>query len=670
MALEPGSQLRSFEVVALLGKGGVGLIVLLSALSAGIGRAGEREPSSGEWPAYGRTPGGHRHSPLEQIHTGNVAQLEEAWVYRTGELDRYEGTPTATRAAFEATPIMVERTLYLCTPTNRLIALDAASGQEKWTYDAEVDLDNWGYSETTCRGVSTWADPGTGQRLLYMGTIDGRLICVNAEYGKPCPGFGTAGVVDLAPGAGPVSRGCYPVSSPPAIIGDRVVVGGALCDNRTVLDGHGVVRAFDTRAGTLRWSWDPIPRQKGDPGYETWEGPMAHKTGGANAWAPLSADEERDLVFVPTSAPSPDYYGGERLGKNLHANSVVALRGSTGQVVWGYQTVHHDLWDFDIPMQPVLFTLERDGASVPAVAVGTKQGHIFVLNRESGEPLMEYEERPVPQTDVEGEKTAPTQPFPKKLPVFGLREVTAEDAWGLTDEDREAARKWIASLRSEGPFTPPSLKGSVMAPGNVGGFNWGGISYDPERGLLIGATNRIAAVIQLFPRQEADAVRQERSRRMTTEFAPMRETPYVMTRDYLLNIEKGMLPMTRPPWGTLAAVDLRTSRLAWEVPLGVMLDPADHPEAVDWGSINLGGPLTTAGGLVFIGATPDRFLRAFDSRNGTLLWQRQLPAAAHSVPMTYELDGRQYVVVAAGGHGKLDPNRLGDYVFAFAVPED
>ncbi|MEE8586836.1 MAG: PQQ-binding-like beta-propeller repeat protein, partial [Acidobacteriota bacterium] len=329
-----------------------------------------------------------------------------------------------------------------------------------------------------------------------------------------------------------------------------------------------------------------------------------------------------------------------------------------------------DLWDFDVPMQPVLFTLERGGRSTPAVVVGTKQGHIFVLHRETGRPLFEVEERAVPASDVEGEKASPTQPFPKGLPVFGLREVKPEDAWGLDDAGREAAREWIGSLRSEGPFTPPSLRGSIMTPSNVGGFNWGGLSYDSERGLLVGATNRVAAVIRLFPRKAADTARAGGSRRLSLEFAPMRETPFVMTRDYLINFDTGMVPMTKPPWGTLAAVDLRTGRLAWEVPLGIMIDPAKHPEAVDWGSLNLGGPLTTAGGLTFIGATPDQFLRAFDTASGRLIWQRRLPAAAHSVPMTYDLDGKQYLVVAAGGHGKLDPSKLGDYLIAFVLTDN
>jgi quinoprotein glucose dehydrogenase len=426
------------------------------------------------------------------------------------------------------------------------------------------------------------------------------------------------------------------------------------------------VRAYDARSGALRWSWDPIPRQPGEPGAETWRGPIALQTGSANVWPPISADPERDLVFLPTTSPSPDYYGGERRGQNLFANCVVALRASTGKLVWHFQTVHHDLWDYDTPMQPALITLERDGTVVPAVAIGTKSGHIFVLHRETGTPLFPVEERSVPQTDVPGEETSPTQPFPANLPVFGLRRVTLDDAWGLTPADVDAARQRIAALRYEGPFTPVSLRGSIEAPSNTGGFNWGGLSYDPARGILVGAVNRFAAVVQLFPRAHAPAATGPNIR-LESEVGPMLQTPYVMTRTYLLNFDRGGLPQTKPPWGTLAAVNLKTGALQFEVPLGFMLDPQQYPEAEQWGSISLGGPITTAGGLVFIGATRDNHLRAFDIETGTLLWQFVLPAGAQATPMTYEIAGTQYVLIAAGGHGKLGTT-LGDYVFAFALP--
>jgi quinoprotein glucose dehydrogenase len=482
----------------------------------------------GEWIAYGRDPGGMRHSPLSQITRDNVRNLSVAWTYRTGELASYEGTSLAESAAFEATPLMVDGVLYLSTPTNRVIALDAGTGAERWVFDPRIDLTR-DYSEVTSRGVSTWVDStkartDAGYRRLYIGTLDGRLLALDADSGQPSAGFGQDGVVDLTEGINLLEPGNYLVTSPPALIGDLVIVGSAIGDNRAVESERGIVRAFDARRGELRWSWDPIPRQSGDPGYDTWNGPVAHLTGGGNAWPPISADAERDLVFVPTTAASPDYYSGERLGENLYANCVVALRATTGEMVWAFQTVHHDIWDYDVPMQPALLTLERDGEIVPAVAVGTKQGHIFVLHRETGEPLFPVEERPVPQTDVRGEETWPTQPFPAHLPLFGLRELTPDDAWGPTAEDRELGRQVIAAFRSEGPFTPISLQGTIQTPSNAGGFNWGGLSYDPTRQILVGAVNRFAAVMQLMPREEA-SVGEDTGERFGLETAEQLGTP-------------------------------------------------------------------------------------------------------------------------------------------------
>jgi quinoprotein glucose dehydrogenase len=611
-----------------------------------------------------------RHSPLTQIDRANVGQLQVAWTHRTGELATYEGTTLASKAAFEATPLMVEGTLYLSTPTNRVIALDAATGMERWVYDPKLDL-KLNYSEVTSRGVSTWVDPSkrpgeAGYRLIYVGTLDGRMIALDAATGRPAPGFGVGGFVDLKPAAGATLDGQYQVTSPPAVIGDLVVVGNAYGDNRAVETPRGIVRALDARSGADRWSWDPIPRQPGDRGHETWSGPLAHRTGSANVWPPISADPERDLVFLPTTSPSPDYYGGERKGANLFANCVVALRASTGKLVWYFQTVHHDLWDYDVPMQPVLIELERDGTRVPAVVIGTKAGHIFVLHRETGVPLFPVEERPVPQSTVAGEQTAPTQPFPVDLPVFGLRRVGTDDAWGLTAADVERARTRISELHHEGPYTPVGLVETIEAPSNTGGFNWGGLSYDPVRAIVVGAVNRFAAIVRLYPRGEAPASTGPNIR-LESEIGRMRDTPYVVQRTYLLDFEHGALPVTKPPWGTLAAVNLRTRTLQFEVPLGYMLDPAQHAEAEQWGSISLGGPMTTASGLVFVAATRDNHLRALDVENGALLWKALLPAGAQATPMTYEVGGTQYVVISAGGHGKLG-TKLGDYVIAFALP--
>jgi quinoprotein glucose dehydrogenase len=625
--------------------------------------------SEREWPAYGRDAGGMRHSPLTQITPKNVSALQVAWTYHTGELATYRGTDFAEKAAFEATPLMLDGTLYLSTPTNRVIALDAATGAEQWVFDPQIDHSH-DYSEVTSRGVAVWTDAATepsapGARRVFLGTLDGRLIALDASTGESVAEFGDGGKIDLTQGVGRVELGEYQVTSPPAVIGNLVIVGSAIGDNRAVESERGIVRAYDARTGELRWSWDPVPREPGESGYETWAGQLAHKTGAANVWPPISVDVARNLVFLPTTAPSPDYFGGERLGENLFANSVVALRASTGELVWHFQTVHHDLWDYDVPMQPLLLELERNDEQIPAVAVGTKVGHLFVLHRETGEPLFPVEERHVPQTDVPGEQTWPTQPFPVELPLFALRELTPDDAWGLTPEQRDASQKWIASLRSEGPFTPVSLRGSVQVPSNVGGFNWGGLSYDSERGLLVGATNRIAAVVRLVPREEAPAG-QETDRRLEAEVGQQRETPYVVERTYLLDSET-RLPLTPPPWGTLAAVDLSTGALAWEVPLGLMIDPAEVPEAVDWGAVNLGGPMTTASGLVFIAASVDGLFRAFAVETGELLWQDPLPAGGQATPMSYAVDGTQFVVIAAGGHGKLG-TPLGDAVVAYTLP--
>jgi quinoprotein glucose dehydrogenase len=672
----PDATHRLSRQALLRGTLGASAALVLSASQRRAASSAERTAATptpslahGAWPAYARDAGGARHSPLTQISRENVTDLGVAWTYHTGELATYEGTDLAAKAAFEATPLMVDGTLYVSTPTNRVIALDARNGEERWVFDPLLDR-SLGYSEVTSRGVAIWTDPerapgAAGYRRLFLGTLDGRLIALNAGTGALIDSFGDGGVIDLTQGVGAVEPGNYQVTSPPAVLGDLVVVGSAIGDNRAVESERGIVRAFDARSGALAWSWDPIPREAGDPGYDTWNGSIAHKTGGANAWAPISADVERGLLFVPTSSPSPDYYGGERLGQNLYANCLVALRAGTGEPLWHFQTSHHDLWDYDVPMQPVLLDLERDSETVPAVAVGTKQGHIFVLHRETGEPIFPVEERPVPQTDVPGEETWPTQPFPAQLPVFGLRELTPDDAWGPTPELRQAARAAIAALRSEGVFTPISLRGTIEAPSNAGGFNWGGLSYDPARQILVGAVNRIVAVMQLLPRED-DGERESTGERFGQEFAEQRGTPYRLSRSILVDTETGF-PYSPPPWGTLAAVDLGSGTLAWEVPLGLVADPAEHPEALEWGSPSLGGPTTTAGGLVFIAATLDGFLRAFDTETGELLWQDQLPAGGQATPMSYEIDGRQYVVIAAGGHGKLG-TQLGDSVVAYMLP--
>lgn len=557
-------------------------------------------------------------------------------------------------------------TLYGCTPFNRVFALDPVTGAERWSHDPGIDVTANYANQLVCRGVSAWrddaAEPGARcARRIFTATNDARLIALDAADGTPCPGFGDEGTVDLTRGVGETRwAGEYQVTSPPAVVHDLVVVGSAVSDNQRIGAPSGVVRAFDARTGALRWAWDPVPPGIAPGGRAAGSGWVLSSP---NVWAPLSVDEARDLLFVPTGNPTPDYASGWREGIDTYGSSVVALRASTGERVWHFQTVHGDVWDFDLPAQPTLTTLSRGGRRVPAVVQATKMGLVFTLHRETGEPLFPVEERPVPQGGEAGFPLSPTQPFPVKPPPLSALSLTPDDAFGLVFFDRRACRRRIAALRSEGIFTPPTLQGSVMFPGNAGGTNWGGVAVDPERQLLVANVMNLAWVVTLLPPERYAA---EKAANPGVEISPQEGTRYAMRREALLS-PLG-LPCNPPPWGTLAAVDLGSGELRWQVPLGGVRDIAPVPIPWEPGVPNLGGPLVTGSGLVFIGAALDDYLRAFDAGSGRELWRARLPAGGQATPMTYRAGGRQFVVIAAGGHGR-GGSTLGDALVAFALPD-
>ena len=622
--------------------------------------------AQGDWPLYAGDAGGQRFSSLDQINRANVAQLEVVWQIRTGDLDA--DPPPPRHMAFQATPILVHGLLVLPTPLGRVLALDPATGAERWRFDATVK--GYEYSEFTSRGVASWLDAAAAEgapcsRRIFAATVESRLFALDAATGKLCAGFGREGEVSLTEGIGELGPWRYTISSPPTLAGDIVVVGSAIGDNGRVDEPKGIVRGYDARSGALMWVWDPIPRSGEDPAYAEWPSEGAARTGAANAWSILSYDAERDLVFVPTSSPSPDYYGGLRLGSNRHANSVVALRAKTGALLWEFQAVHHDLWDYDVPAQPVLTTLVREGREIPVVVQATKMGHVFVLHRDTGAPVFPVEERPVPASDVPGEVASPTQPFPT-LPLPLVPQVLRpEDAFGLFSWDRNRCREKLAALRNEGTFTPPSLRGTLVYPGHAGGVNWGSLAIDPKRRVAFFDATNLPMQVRLIPRADFEREKAEGKDLVgLREFAPMLGTPYGMVREPVLG--PFGVPCAPPPWGLMGAFSLDTGEILWRVPLGTV--PDRIPFALfEKGLPSLSGVLVTAGGLVISGNTTDGYIRAHDAETGVELARDRLPAAGAANPMTYSVGGRQYVVIAAGGHGKLGTRR-GDWVVAYALP--
>jgi quinoprotein glucose dehydrogenase len=623
-------------------------------------------PEQDGWSAYGGDPGGSRYSSLSQINAENVHSLQVAWIFRTGELG--QGVKDWSRSAFEATPILFDGTLYLTTSSTDVIAVNAASGQLRWRHDSQSRRDLH-YSDGVSRGVSLWVDEQSAPNAacharIFAPTLDGRLLALDAATGKACTDFGEQGAVNLLKDIrsqfqeGDEWRN-YLVTSPPAILDDKVIVGSSIGDNRAVLEELGTVRAFDARSGRLAWSWDPIPRETSNPVYKEWDPATVQIASAANAWAPLSVDVARHLVFAPTGSASPDFFGGTRPGDNRWANSIVALDGATGALKWGQQLVHHDLWDYDVGSQPTLATVMHEGRPVAAVLQATKTGFIFAFDRDSGTPLFPIEERAVPQDAVPGELPSATQPFPAAPPALTRQsKITPEDAWGVAWFDTRECRKRIEQYRSEGIFQPPSLTDSLMQPGNAGGANWGGVAFDPKRQLVIANTMNLPFVVALIPRAELNEQRNS-DKYKGFEFARQLGTPYGMRRKAFLSSLN--IPCVKPPWGMLSAVDMQRGVIKWQIPLGDT--PLIH---LNVGMPNIGGPIVTAGGVVFIAASLDDKLRAFNTDNGKLLWSATLPAGGQATPMTYSIAGRQYLVIAAGGY--KDQSKRGDYLVAYALP--
>lgn len=719
MTVKFGSQITMSHIRRLL------LPATLVLACSGLALAQERRvPERGytDWRVYGGTAESIRYSALTQIHRGNVQRLQLAWTHDTGDATEDSEMP--------CNPIVIDGVLYALTPTLRIFALEAATGRLIWRVELPGEFTR---AQRRLRGLAWWGDEREGRIFATKGPY---LYALDSRNGRLIPGFGDSGRVDLRAGLGrPPETLRIWARTPGVVYGDLLIQGSVMSEGLPAPPGD--VRAYDVRSGELRWSFHTIPRP-GEFGYETWPEDAWKYAGAANSWAGMSVDLQRGMVFIPTGSASFDFYGANRHGDNLFANSLIALRAATGERVWHFQFVRHDLWDRDIPAQPSLVTVKRDGRLVDAVAQTTKSGHVFVFDRERGTPLFPIEYRPAPESDVVGERVAATQPFPLKPPPFARQRLTEEMVTRRTPEAHEAVLKWLRSLRNEGPFTPPSLQGTVIFPGFDGGANWGGAAFDPETGLLYVNANEMAWVLRLVetsrPEQPFGGQQLYLDRCAGCRRADLRGTPpefpslvhlrnhsneqevvrmiregggrmpgfhqlepdelqavarYLLkgedaplsrkgrkTRDPILRyrhdgyvklLDPDGYPGVEPPWGTLTAVDLDRGEIAWQIPLG------EFPELAaqglrNTGTENYGGPVVTAGGLVFIGATNhDSKFRAFDKATGRLLWETGLPAGGNATPAVYQAGGRQFVVIAAGG-GKSGAPSGGSYL-AFALPD-
>ena len=611
------------------------IFVLLLAASTAFGQ---------QWPSYGGDPGGQKYSALDQVNRENVTRLRVAWEYDTG--DASDGTLPGipSRSAFEGTPLVVDGVMYLTTPFHRLIALEPETGTELWAFDSGLDR-SARVNLYANRGAGYWTDGD--RRRIFLGNQDGFLFSIDAATGKPDPVFADGGRLDLKEDM-MQAEGRFGLTSPVGVCGDTIVAGGWVTDSRPQ-GPSGDIRGFDAATGELKWRFHTVP-QPGEFGHDTWEGDSWKLRGGTNMWSIPSVDSENGLTYIPLTSPSTDFYGGDRKGANLFGNALVALDCETGERRWHFQTIHHDLWDWDLPAQPVLGDVVRDGKDVPAVFLVAKTGYVFVFNRLTGEPLFPIEERPVPKSPIKGEESWPTQPHPVAPPPFARQSMTRADITNVTLESREECLGMIEDAIVEGPlFRPIQERLTVMFPGTNGGPNWGGGSFDPETYTLYVNSMDVGAFTRMI---ETGGDPEWRSR--GTRWGRFWDS--------------NQYPCQKPPWGHLTAIDLNSGTFRWRSVLGEY-DELTARGVPKTGASNLGGSVVTKGGLVFIAATNDSRFRAFDKDSGEQLWEYRLPASGHATPMTYRgKDGKQYIAIAAGGGNKYNKNYLAKLI-VFALPQ-
>lgn len=639
--------------------------------AAAQGRADAPGAAGDDWPAYGGTGHGQRYSSLADITPATVSRLDLAWTFHTGETPRPSDPVERT---FEVTPLKVGDLLYLCSVRQHAIALDAATGKVRWRFDPHIDVSHTS-QHLTCRGLAYFdstggasqapamapaaVQPPTCAHRIFLPTIDARLFALDAQTGEPCIDFGDKGVVDLSAGMPNLKPGAYMQTSPPVVAGGVVIVGGAINDNASVRNPSGVIRAFDARSGKLVWNFDPGHPNATEPLLPG----QTYTAGAPNNWAPSSVDAQLGLVYIGLGNRSPDQLGAGRTAEvERFSSALIALDVTTGKLRWRFQTVHHDLWDRDVPSQPSLIDLTIDGKLVPALVQPTKQGDLYVLDRRSGQPILPVRELPAPPSTVPGEFAAPTQPHSSLS--FMPAALTGKDMWGATPLDQLICRIELRRMGYDGPYTPPSTRRTLVYPGNLGVFNWGGVAVDPVRQIMVGTPAFLAFTFQLIARP--NAVTNVVSVGASEHWNENHGAAYaVKISPFLSPIG---LPCQAPPWGAIAGVDLRSGQRAWMHRHGTVRDqmPSVLPIPFPMGVASLGGPLITAGGVVFYSGTLDNYLRAYDVTTGRKLWQSRLPAGGQATPMTYRIRGKQMVVVAAGGHGSFGTTS-GDSVLAYEL---